>query len=494
MDIFTFLGLIILGVFFIFIGWRHKELVGEQNKLEQSEEDDFESKRIDLKRLISTLFTVIGAGEYALAITFVVIYGFWGNSFLIGLAVALLLISFFIPKIWIIKKRIAHSLPTFDGYRSLTTPDYVYYKYGRLCSITATGITALAFFALLVFQFVYGGILLNTLSNAHLYISTGFMMLIILLYTLMGGFAAIFYTDYWQKIFMWFGLFAALLFFYFLNENVVESENTITLFWNKTSDSLRFSNLLNDPNIIILFIITVAAAFGGPDLWQRANLAHSKSQAKKGLRIAALAMIIFAVVISFFSIDVFRIIPIMESQGLNVDDPFKAYITFVSTTSVSQYLWPQWLIFIFSIGLVSAFVSTADTSLMLVVSSIENEINRKIDFTNGKSTEVNRIRKNTSIIIISLLTFSFAIISPDIAQTFTAVLGILGVMGIPVFFSFFNIGNKTTCFLAMFLGIIGVVLANYFLPQKYNDGYYLLIPFVPGLLSLSTLISKQKRA
>ena len=448
----------------------------------------FWSRKIDLRRLIATLFTVVGAGEYGLAITLIIIYGFWGASFLFGLATALVLMAVLVPRIWLSKKHMSSCLPSYGGYKSLTTPDFLYFKFGRACSVMATIVTALAFWGLVVLQFVVGGELLAALTGTPVILNVLLMMGVITAYTILGGFSAIFYTDFWQKIFMWVGLLIVVSYLAVSVGNTVEMSNAISDFWTRTQNSIRLSNLLSDPNIVVLFFITVAAAFGGPDLWQRANLAKTKKEAVSGLAWTAVSLVLFTCLLSLLTIDIIRV----HASMSDTSEPFVAYIGLVSGGGTAEQAWPQWLLLVFSIGMLSAFVSTADTSLMLVVSSVVNEYHRECRNSEKNVGEVSMKTQATVLLGVSLSAGVFAIATPNVAKTFIAVLGILGVMGIPVFFSLFNIGNRMTCFLAMSLGVAIVLAANYLLPGKYNDGYYLLLPFVPGLCSLVTVFNNRK--
>lgn len=484
MDVYTTFGLIMLGAFFVFVGWKHR-IQGSGEGYETAEDSDYHSRRIDIKRLVSTLFTVVGAGEYALAVTLVVIYGFSGISFLLGLGVAFFTIAYMIPIIWKSKSSLAHSLPLYSGYISLTTPDYFYFRFGRLCSIPSTIITVAAFWGLLVLQLVLGGALIESLSGLSFVVSVLLMAIVIFFYTVLGGFAAIFFTDYWQKLFMWLGLLAVV--FYILYTQ--SSSTAWSEFFTGSIAALRPKSLSVDPNIIILFLITIAAAFGGPDLWQRANLAKSKREAAGGLKWAGISIFVFAIVIVLFSFDVYRLIPTIQASGVEITDHLSAYMGYVSDPGNGANAWPAWLVFAFALGLISAFISTADTSSMLSVTALFNELSRTKKDKHSK--EVSTTQLNYSIAAVIFSAAIIAIFLTNIADAFTAVLGILGVMGIPVFLSLFGLGNKYTGFLAMTLGVLILIIQTYFLPSQYNDGYYLLLPFLPGLLPLFTVFSSR---
>ena len=70
-----FVSILLLGAFFVYLGWVHRI---EQNN------NPVGCKTITSKHLATSLFVIIGSGEYGLA-TLVLAFGFAGISFLLGL-------------------------------------------------------------------------------------------------------------------------------------------------------------------------------------------------------------------------------------------------------------------------------------------------------------------------------------------------------------------------------------------------------------------------
>lgn len=472
-------GLVLLGLFFIYLGYLHR--VSPRDKKAVIKDDhNFSSRRISVFESFSSLFTVVGAGEYAFAIFLILVYGYFGSSFILGLATALFLISLFIRRVWIAKNSLDENTPSLDGYKSLTTPDYIYYKFGRVASIVASIITIFAFSGLLMMQFSIGGLILSELTHIPFTISVLFMATVVVTYTLIGGFGAVFFTDVWQKIFMWIGLISLIIFVYFFSAEAGVIAQRLGESVTNIFAPLSTSSLLTDPNVIILFVITIAAAFGGPDLWQRANFAKSASEAKKGLRLAAIAMIILSVILFLLAIHVSH----MQSlHGFSSDVGLESYISIVANGLI-----PEYIILLFSLGMLSAFVSTADTSVMLILSAFANEYYRKQE----KSVSVSRIFKILVILLVCAGAAWLAIGAPSIVDAFLGVLSILGVLGIPVFLSLFGFGNKYTFTMSCALGVVWIVYAAYFLPAQYVDGYYQLIPFAPAALNLLARKKKEQ--
>lgn len=466
-DPFTFFALIFLGGFFIYLGWTHR--VSQQAKTKATK------RTVGPRLLAPSLFVVIGSGEYGLAITLVLAFGIAGASFLFGLAVAMLIISFMMNRIFENVTKPSLSSVSYGGYQSITTPDFIFSKFGRLASMSATTITVIAFWGILLLQFLVGGTIISALSGASEFWSIGLMAVVVAIYTSLGGFSALYFTDFWQSFFMWLAFIIATFVLFSIHGDIPTFSAAYESF--KASSMEHWTTDI----VIYLFVITVVAAFSGPDLWQRANMASNVKEAKLSLRIAGLGVVAFGLLVSYFSVDIQAVLSTQNT--IDEGNELKQYLSLVVSAENSlipaELVWPEWLRIVFAIGLLSAFVSTADTSAMLVATAIQNEAFRN-------RAVVVESNNSTTVVIIALSCFSAAFVSlytSDIAEKFTAILGILGVLGIPTFLALFNRGNKLTFLFAVASGAILLITQTFYFPQ-FNEGAYLFIPFLPGLLGL----------
>ncbi|MFN0188763.1 MAG: hypothetical protein ACKVQV_08685, partial [Bacteroidia bacterium] len=155
----------------------------------------------------------------------------------------------------------------------------------------------------------------------------------------------------------------------------------------------------------------------------------------------------------------------------------------------SNNVWPEFVRISFAIGLISAFVSTADTSLLLTSTLLQNEVKR-----NAKEHEKNLSDKftNYSVIVITVVAISVSLLLTDLANSFTGVLGMLAVLGLTTIAAFLGRGNSVICIFSFTIGGILSILQTYIFPQ-YNTGYYLLLPLLPGLLCFLVKSPKHER-
>lgn len=466
----TFISLIVLGAFFVFLGWRRRQLLeleGEQSKTEPN-------AWAKLREIVAGIFTVIGSGEYGLAFALLLAYGFFGPTFVLGLAGSLFVLSFFVPKL-IGQFSVTESPWTIiDGYRNFTTPDFIFTHHGNPASSVATAITAIAFSAILVVQFVVGGALLVGITGTPYWTGVLLMALIVALYVILGGFGAIFNTDVWQGVLMWIALIGVLIYLFLFNGSSENLGTASSELWDQTISSLK--NLGEDPTLISLFLATLVAAFSGPDIWQRIHMSDSVKKGKTAARYAGSTFVLFLVPLALLAIHMHAVGPYPEGS-----DPFIEYINLVSGTGSEA--WPPLISIFFAVGLVSAFVSTADTSVMLATTAIQNEWRRLTGVSVDADRRLDRKQTIYLIIIITAICSAFAVTQPDVANQFTGVLSMLAALGVPTFLTLLGFGNKWLVFAALVLGAV-ISLALTFIFPDYNDGYYLLLPMIPGLLCL----------
>ena len=466
-DIYTYASLVLVGLMFIYLGWTHRANLGQPKSGSLR-------KEVEPRFLIPSLFVVIGSGEIGLAITQLFKFGLGGISFLFGLAAAMFAIAVMMPYISEAVNRYTFTRLSYNGYHSYTTPDFIFYRFGRGSSIGATAITAIAFWGILMLQFLVGGTIIAALTGAPIGLGVLLMVLVVTVYTTLGGFSALYLTDLWQSILMWVALTITVFVLFWLHGSIDTFSTALDEFGEISGKNLM------QPTVIALFFVTLIAAFGGPDLWQRANMASSP---KLSLVVAGIGVTLFAILIAAFSVDIQAVLSTQAKvQEGNELTQYLSLVVFSGAAGIPvDFVWPDWLRIIVAVGFLSAFISTADTSAMLVATSIQNEINRL-----GDKDIIVANEKNTQIIIvISCISAALAsLFATDLAAAFTAILGILGVLGLPTFLGLLGRGNSTTCLFALILGTIILVVQAYFIPQIYNDGWWLFLPMCPALPSI----------
>ena len=500
MDIATVFVLILLGIYFLYTGWSHRRSFDQSQAHVAAGHPTLAKKTIKYFTLLASVFVVIGAGEYDLIFVLIDEFGLAGLCFLLGLSIAVILILLIVTKKtrdltyasgrWPIRA---------DGFLNFTTPDYLFARFSRRCSLIATIITVIAFAGILEGQFVIGGTLISAVSGLPYEVAIALMAVVVAGYCIIGGFSAMFFTDQHQGILMWIALIVVMIFIFITHGVSPESlQKVVTL--SASSFSWDY------PIALIILVLTVPAAFSGPDLWQRIHMAESESDLQKGLILAAAAFLIFGTIIVFIYLNISSVkslAPELFAEGQGILRPYINIVTgHVDKESLLPYVWPKWLQIVFAVGLLSAFVSTADTSAMLIASAVQNETRRNAirnfeasiltplqSIDHAKRPELIEIPHSTRAIIVAFSIGATAIASvyfQDVAAIFVGVLGALAVMGLPVFWSFDPKFSEAATFWALSVGLLiffGQVIftTTGLIDGRYNDGYYLLLPLVPGL-------------
>jgi Na+/proline symporter len=460
----TTLTLILLACYFVYLGWKSKvfrESPGESGIRNATQLEN-----------VFSLFAVIGAGEYILAIGLVFTYGVLAPTFLLALSVSLWLLSRYSNEI----RRTLSNGSLVDGYRHYSLPDYLYDRMGSHVSRVSTVITVFAFTVLIQLQFTAGAKLLNALSEMPYKMGVLLLCVTLISYLWLGGMSALLHTDVWQGILMWIGLVLVVVYILFSRFD----EMATSLVASVTTSIESFKNIESDPTLLSIFILTLAAAFAGPDFWQRiAGFSENDKESKLACNRAAWTILFFAIPTSILAVHASSVVPADSSQ------PLIDYMTIV--VRQGSTILPVLLQMTFSLGLLAAFLSTADTSAMLVANVVNAERLRKL--TNSKRVQSMK-SIHYFIFLLCMLSAFLSIFYTSLTETFLGVLGILSSQGLPVFAVVNGRGNKSTVLLGILGGSLCALLQTYAFPlcglSAYTSGWWVLMPLLFGVPALIT--------
>ena len=475
----TFISILIFSIFFIFLGWRiqtDKQVKSEENL----------GKGAGLIETTSSLFSVIGAGEYGFAISLIITYGLFGTSFLFALGFAFIAATIITSKL----REHAHKSSNlrFDGYTNYSTPDFFADYSGKYGSILITLINIFAFIAILLIQFVVGGTVISLIASIPYTSAVLIMAITVLLYCSLGGLRALFHTDVWQGLIMWLALFSTVIYLYFFSPDISLIQTSKEQLLSK-----NIGNISNKVEPILLFILTIAAAFSGPDVWQRISASNNDSIAKKALWGSGISLMIFALLLIALSAHL-----AIEDSITSSDDAFMEYLKsmygFSDNSSQVFIQWPPYITALFSIGLLSAFVSTADTSLILLTTITQNELSR-FDLWNISENSDERVSPDSFtkhscwlFIVYTIVGVLFALITPSIVELFAIAIGLLSLVGFPALFIILGWGSSQSILLVLILEILLFIVISFFpsiLPSSVQDFAWLaLVPLLPVFLLL----------
>ena len=307
-----------------------------------------------------------------------------------------------------------------EKYNALTIPDYFHKKYkdnSNIIRLFSTAIIAFFFLFYVSAQFHASGKVLNTLFNIDQVNGIIIGATIIILYTLMGGFYAVAWTDFIQGILMISTLTILPLvgFFEIYNNNISifrMLESASVVFGNNNSSFLRGSDG-------ILAFVTVLGGLswglgylGQPHLIIRYMAIRDAKDIKVARNIAIAwaipgvfgSFMVGIISLSYFGPDYFQI-----------NDPEK------SMPLLATALLHPVLAGLFISGAVAAMMSTADSQLLVSTSAITEDFFHqylKKDLSEKNLLLLNRIM----ILILGLIAFGIAIYSQIVGNNIFSVV------------------------------------------------------------------------
>ena len=307
-----------------------------------------------------------------------------------------------------------------EKYNALTIPDYFHKKYkdnSNIIRLFSTAIIAFFFLFYVSAQFHASGKVLNTLFNIDQVNGIIIGATIIILYTLMGGFYAVAWTDFIQGILMISTLTILPLvgFFEIYNNNISifrMLESASVVFGNNNSSFLRGSDG-------ILAFVTVLGGLswglgylGQPHLIIR----YMAIRDAKDIKIARNIAIAWAIpgVFGSFMVGIISL-SYFGPDYFQINDPEK------SMPLLATALLHPVLAGLFISGAVAAMMSTADSQLLVSTSAITEDFFHqylKKDLSEKNLLLLNRIM----ILILGLIAFGIAIYSQIVGNNIFSVV------------------------------------------------------------------------
>lgn len=258
-------------------------------------------------------------------------------------------------------------------YGNFTLPELLGTFYGKKAEIISSIIIPIAWLGIIAAQIIAAAKILSGLGFINYSNAAIIAGAIFIVYTLLGGQLSILKTDALQSVLIVAGLIA-LLFFATQNYVVVKIE------------PLRLNSLFNPSFSVIdllILVLTYSVTFiVGPDIYSRIFCAKNEKIASRSILIVALILIPISFALTWLGIYSQQ----FQNNGI---------------VSFAQNLLPGWAYGLFIAALLSAVMSSADTTL-LTSSMILNELISG-NLNNRKSL------KTTRIIIVVMGVFSILI-------------------------------------------------------------------------------------
>ncbi len=220
-------------------------------------------------------------------------------------------------------------------FGNYTLPELLGSFYGKNAEIISSVIIPLAWLGIIAAQIIAAAKILNGLGFISYPNAAIISAFIFVIYTLLGGQLSILKTDTLQAILILTGL---ITLFIFAGES--STSNAI--------QPLQFSSLFNNtftPIDLIILMLSYSVTFMvGPDIYSRVFCARNEKTASRSIFIVAVLLLPISFILTYLGI-------FSEQSGSGI-------------VSFAENLLPGWLYGLFIAALLSAVMSSADTTLL----------------------------------------------------------------------------------------------------------------------------------
>ena len=328
------------------------------------------------------------------------------------------------------------------------------------------------------------GIIFNFLFGLELWITLVLVAIVMIFYTIRGGFVGVVYTDVIQFVLMMVG-FALIIpiaintygGFDFLQSSLSNPQLVFT--YIDTTKHLTLTGTQTTQWILIWGFIAFWT-LADPGFYQRCYAAKDDKIPKKGILISIGFWLLFDILTTFTGI---YAIAAYQAGLLDVQSPLTSFL------SISVALLPPVILGIFLTGLIATIMSTADSFTFLGAMNISHDLYKKIFRKKATDKQVIAVTKIGIIISVAFAVFLSLLFKSVVDMWY--YIGSIGIsaMIVPIIFGFFYKGKKSpmASILSMIFGsstaLIWVI--HGFLNSSGGWPVYIegIEPLYPGLLA-----------
>lgn len=431
-------------------------------------------------RRLNSIITALGVG--ASDMSGWLIYGLPGAVYLYGVSNVWMPIGLLIGA-YLNWKIVANRLRIFTvvANNSLTIPTYLENRFGDKEHVIriVTAIVILIFFTVYsAANFKSGALLFATTFDMDYTTALIISVLLIVVYTSIGGFLAVNWVDVFQGILMLFALIVLpLMAFYNLDHTV----NIATFTKKILTNSPDYFNFFDGVSAVTL-VSTMAwglGYFGQPHILVRFMASSSNKAISNGRKICMSWM-----TLSLLGAVLTGIIGRLYYVDAPLNNPEEVFL------ELSQDLAPFWLVGVLMAAVLSCVMSTVAAQLILSSSAIAEDC-YKLVFNKKDNDKSLVIVGRVAVFAVALVAFFFALDKNDSILLLVgyAWAGLGASFGPVILFSlFYRKMTKHSVVIGMSVGaatvILWIVLRDIF-PNVYIYKYYEIIPgFVLSCLSI----------
>jgi len=286
-----------------------------------------------------------------------------------------------------------------------TLTDMIGHFYGNTARKTASIIIPIAWTGVVSAQIIAASKILFSIFGLPYEYGVLISGAVFILYTLIGGQISILKTDFFQSIVIIFGITICVF--------SLTGNPRITM--PPVFETFPFNTHFSILDLIILLLTFSSTFVVGPDIYSRLFCAKNGKTAQQSIIIVATILIPFAFILTYLGIIAADNLPL---------ETIKNSVALVEL--MKQYL-SEWLVGLIAAALLSAVLSSADTTL-LTASIILSEF-RSTDIDNKKSLKRTKIR----IIILGVISIIISLkISSIIGMLLLALTFYSGAFIIPL--------------------------------------------------------------
>lgn len=454
----VFLGLIIL--------------VGKIASRQVSSSDDYvvANRSAPLFLIVGTIFATFWGGGTVLGGTGAAyeegIFGVVEDPFAAGLAL-LILGVFFVSTLRRLNLR---SMGELYGFR-----------YGKVAGYLSSTLMIPTFLIWTAVQLLAIGKIINVIFDVNFLFGYLIAMGIIILFTYMGGLIAVAWTDAFQMIIIFIGLFMMISIGFKATggiENIIST--TPENFWNILPRENTFHSWLS------YFAMWAGMSLGNlpsPDIAQRAFMARDEKTAKRGMIIAGLMYM----TIGFVPVLIALIGINLVSQGI-IDGTQLLKDPELLITLMAKNLFGPIGLGIFISSLTATILSSASTSLFATAVLVSNDIYKPLmEKLNFKLTDKHLlIASKFSVILVGIISAIIGLMSTKIYDLMIFAFTLqFGVLFFPFVFALKSkfatpFGVISGMLGGLFVNVYGVVSQQSIIPEPWE--FFTLVPPLTNLI------------
>lgn len=314
-----------------------------------------------------------------------------------------------------------------DEHGFLTLSDYLFTEFDSRTAYLGAVLVFAAFLFLLAAQFIVGGQLFASLAPLEYPSAVIVMGVVTLAYVLVGGFKAVIRTDLLQFAVM----FLVFIVLVPLHVDVSELELEFDI---GSPGPLRMASF---------YLSGVAGLFVGADIWQRVYSARNGTVARNSLFLAALVWLVFGTCLVLLGIAARGGSSVTADQAL-------FYGLFA--------MLPQELGGVATVALLAALMSTIDTEVFLLASSVAKDfVARSREVTADEMTRIVRV----AMVCVTLPAMAIAIYWPSVLDALFIFSSLLIALFPAIFVSLIRPVAPQVAFASILIG--SLLLAPSFL-------------------------------